>query len=797
MYKIYYIIIFIKCFYLYIIYMSLLDTILIKKYQTMLGLSNFQDTGGNINLTGGITIVNSLFISSISVLQGSTTINSSIFVSGPSTINNNNILGTLNVSNTSTLNNVSMMSNLFTNNIINNNNLQVNGNTLLLNNSTFLSTINISGNTKIENKLFINNIQSNNNINIIGNIINIGTTNSIVNIYGTTNFIATTDLNISDKLISLNLNSSNAGPADIGNLSGIEILGISGTGYIKTTSDGTRFQIKPPTDPNSYYIGKLDMNNNLSISGSTTIMNNCTILSSLNVINNTTINGATTIMSSLNISNNTVLLGMVSINSNLYISNTSVFNTITILSSLNISGSSNINNNTILSSLNVSSYVVLGNSVTLNSTLSLPSNNLFIGNTTISSYLNISGNTNFIGNVTFNSTLNISNKSIIDCNTTIGSTLYVSNITILNGQVSINSNLNISNYTIINNNITIGSILNINGSIISPLPEYLTNNQAVLAGIPNFGFYRTGGIIKIRLDQIAPVITLSGASTFTLTSENYIDPGAYSIDNIDGYCPIYLDSIIDSNNNIVINGPILISGTSTLILGTNTLINGYYTTNYIASDSIGNIGYNYRTININKINITTMPGLILCVLPSTYNSSSNLWIDVINNATVIPTSNTIWNSNGYFVVQNSNSPSQLSVTSSGLINSMRSVFLILSFPNSISNSRSLINADLLQSNYISLGTGKNYYSDLPFTAGYTDTIPNNGIHDNKFHVYIATGMNWGNKTKLYFGAYNIPTSHSIPAGTRIAAIGLFDHILDTTEINTIQSWFINSNFSSL
>ena len=126
---------------------------------------------------------------------------------------------------------------------------------------------------------------------------------------------------------------------------------------------------------------------------------------------------------------------------------------------------------------------------------------------------------------------------------------------------------------------------------------------------------------------------------------------------------------------------------------------------------------------------------------------------------------------------------------------MRTVFLVLSFnPNNVTNSRILFNADLLQSNYIGISTS-NYYSDLYFTNGYTDTVLNNGISDNKFHVYLATGMNWGNKNTLYFGAYNIPTSMSYPAGTRIAAIGIFNRVITADEINIIQTWFNSQKFN--
>ena len=125
---------------------------------------------------------------------------------------------------------------------------------------------------------------------------------------------------------------------------------------------------------------------------------------------------------------------------------------------------------------------------------------------------------------------------------------------------------------------------------------------------------------------------------------------------------------------------------------------------------------------------------------------------------------------------------------------MRTVVLVLSFPST--NLMVLFNSDLRQQNYIAINSSGNYYSDLSFSNGYTDTVLNNGRKtDNKFHVYIATGMNWGNLTTLYFGAYW--TTNSIyPLGTRIAAICIYNRIITTTEINTIQSWFNSRNFNN-
>jgi len=89
------------------------------------------------------------------------------------------------------------------------------------------------------------------------------------------------------------------------------------------------------------YTGFSNLNTiHLNVSGSTTLNNNTTLLSSLNVSGFTTLNNNTTLLSSLNVS------GFTRLNNNT-----------TLLSSLNVSGSTLLNNNTtLLSSLNVSGF---------------------------------------------------------------------------------------------------------------------------------------------------------------------------------------------------------------------------------------------------------------------------------------------------------------------------------------------------------------------------------------------------------------------------------------------------------
>ena len=97
---------------------------------------------------------------------------------------------------------------------------------------------------------------------------------------------------------------------------------------------------------------------NLNISGTTTLNNNTTCMSSLNVSGVTTLNNVTSCISSLNVTGFTTLS-----------------NNTTCISSLNVSGTTTLNNNTTLSSsLNVSGTTTLNNAATCLSSLNVVGN---------------------------------------------------------------------------------------------------------------------------------------------------------------------------------------------------------------------------------------------------------------------------------------------------------------------------------------------------------------------------------------------------------------------------------------
>jgi NDP-sugar pyrophosphorylase family protein len=580
---------------------STLDISLYSIYQTMTGLLGITSVNGNTLLNNNITCGGNFYVSNNSFFNNNVTVNSTLNVSGYSIFyGNNTITSNLNIIGNATCVNTSINSTLdvFGNsNVINN--LYVNNDTIINNLVSINSNLNVSGNTFIYGNTIVNNINglNNNPLNINAPTINIGNVNSHVTINGTVTYIATTNLQIIDKIILLNVNQNTLTANDIGNYAGINILGTSGNGYLRTTVDASRYELQPPLGAYGYVL-TVDNNNNLNISNNSLLNNNVTISSNLNVSGNSYIINNTTILSNLNIINN------------------AIFNNLSSNSILNVLGNSTfINNITINSLLTVSGNTIINNNVTINSSLIVSGNTIINNNTTINSNLNVSGNTIINNNTTIMSTLTVSNNILFNNNLTINSSLNVNGNTIFNNTVSINSSLNVSGNCFINNNITVGSGLNVNGNtiiqsqvtiasnlnmlggIIASLPQYSDNGTAKTGNVPIWGWYRTGGIIKIRLNDVPPIIYFSSSTIININSgTNLIDPGAYALDYQNNYNNVYLTLLVIENTNINLNN-ILITGTSTLIT-TNNLSIGSYTATYIATDSIGNIGINYRTLNI-------------------------------------------------------------------------------------------------------------------------------------------------------------------------------------------------------
>lgn len=586
-----------------------MDTNLILIYKKMIGLNNIiNDTSNNSYLNNSLTVNSNLFISNLSLLSSSVSINSNVNISGFSILNNfASINSYLNISGLTIINGSTNIKNSL--NVLSsatlNSNLLITGYSYFNNNISNNSNINVSGLTTFNNSIYTNNINPYTSVlNLNASTINIGNSSSTIYINGTGSYIASSEALFADKFIALNINSTNLQGADIGISSGIQIMGISSFGFLSTTADATRYQIKSPlVGAPINYITVQDLNNNLIISGTTVLLNNVSLNSSLNINNRTFINGNISIGDTLNISGSTIINNFCTMNNSLNISGTTIIkNFCSINSLLNISGFTNINNSVSINSLlNISGSTIINSYVSINNSLNVNYISIMNKSTSINSSLNISGFTIINNYTSLNSSLNVSGSTNILGNLSINSNLFVSGMSILNNTTSINSGLLISGSSILNSSVSVNSLFQVLGQIVASLPNYDYNIDAKNAGIPVWGWYRTGGILKIRLSDIAPTIYLSGSSYINIPGQtNYTDPGAYAFDNSNNYISVYLSSIVDSNYNNYISNNILISGSSTLITQTRLLLNGLYTLTYQAQDFIGNIASINRTININS-----------------------------------------------------------------------------------------------------------------------------------------------------------------------------------------------------
>ena len=579
--------------------MSSLDIILNETYKIMCGVDSLlSDSNNNILFKGNLTITSNLLMLGNTHLINSTLIKA-INISGNSILKNNTtILSNLNVSSDTIIeNNLKCNNNNILNNTLIQNNLLVSNFSILTGSVTMTNNLNI--NKFYNNNIINNNINSINNfININGSTINFGNYYSIVDIIGTSTFIATNQIKIEKKLLSINYNCT-----DIGNNAGLQFLGTTNSlitnnmGFILTTNDALNYLIKNPINNNINYVQNIDLNNNLIISGFSLFNNNVTILSQFNVSGTTIINNNITLLSKLNVFSNSFIKSSGNINNNLLVSSfTNINGNININRNLNNNNTLIIGNTTLLNNLNVNNFTNINGSVTLLNKLNvLKSINL--QSLTNNNSLNISDFSYLSGNVTINNNLNILGQNIFQ-NININKNIFISNNTFIENSITLNNSLYISGKTIIKSNVTLNSNLNIKGSINNFLYHFKDNNTAKNAGIPIWGLYRNGGIVHVRLNDIPPLIYLSGPSYLTITSCTvFNDPGVYAIDYGDGNIPVYINGLYSGPTNLITT-PIIINNTSTLVPLTYTLPEGNYTTTYIATDSNGLNSLNYRIYQI-------------------------------------------------------------------------------------------------------------------------------------------------------------------------------------------------------
>ena len=568
-----------------------LDDVLNLLHRNILELTFFDDND-NISFDY-ITYLSNLYISGSAIINDSINIDSNLYINSDILLNIGEI-NNINIVNDS-------FSNLLTTNNINSTNILINNlnnnDTLIYHTSTLLSTLNA---VNINTSNILTNLITSNSIIISGNIINIGTINSRINIYDQFIGISTTDLVIDDNILELNINISTLSAADNGNQSGFEILGTGGNnGFIKTDIMASNFQIKSPKNPLAEYILSVDTNDNLNILGMTNIHKNVTINSSLFVSN--ILNSNNVSINSILYSNNDIItFNNSTFNSTLNVNNILCYNTISLLNSnLTVNKDSIFYNTcTIFSNINILNNCIINKNVTINSQLYVNNDINFNNNTYINNDLNIRNNLYFNNNLTVSSNLYVNNNCNIINTLTINSKLYVHKI--INNDTHINSNLNIlGNATLLYKN-TLTTILNNisllgNVTLTDNILDFNTDLLAETAGMVCGQIYRTGGILRIRVNSVKPTMTLIGSDKINIRKNNtYSDLGVIST----SFYGNNLISYIISIGSNILSTKIDVSSPPISIPMTSSLAAGVYIITYNSIDSDGNEQFITRKLEI-------------------------------------------------------------------------------------------------------------------------------------------------------------------------------------------------------
>ena len=271
-------------------------------------------------------------------------------------------------------------------------------------------------------------------------------------------------------------------------------------------------------------------------------------------------------------------------------------------------------------------------------------NNLTFDNGTIFNFINIKNTTRIFEPIVYSNTItavtmevesncDILNKLVLPLNTFIAG-FQVTNIycekldfaqCIVLANITSNQSVNASTFTAYNTlqslniitntiNFTQGTILNtlavsnniitndlyVSGMNFPSIKNYNNLGDAVADNVPLWGFYRTGNILKIRINNTIPILQLNNITYSSIISGNqYIEYGA-SVSNITVQSgltyDIYIDSIFYSNNNYLVNK--VKYTTATTLSGFNSKLLGTHIVKYTYSDNYGITDSITRTISV-------------------------------------------------------------------------------------------------------------------------------------------------------------------------------------------------------
>jgi hypothetical protein len=298
----------------------------------------------------------------------------------------------------------------------------------------------------------------------------------------------------------------------------------------------------------------------------------------------------------------------------------------------------------------------------------------------------------------------------------------------------------------VNNNLTFNN-LNISGYTVCPLPEYPDNTTAAVGGIPYWGLYRTGGLVKIRLDIITPVAILNGTNLINLyIGDTFIDPGATITDNLNEVINTKITGTVDTNtagtynliyygidsynnysNNVTRTVNVFTYPTfSTITLSSNVItftISGSYSVltyqitknnNIIVDETI--LGTN--SINISSLTLDSIPHYVIINLKQ----SSNV---IITTATIAVTNT---NFGPVLFINGNNSKSMYSASAYSLLRDVNAKNLPANTNITLTNSNISVKNSSQATVIITNSLLPTSYTDI-FTITYSVT-GSNGISVN-------------------------------------------------------------------
>jgi hypothetical protein len=585
------------------------DIQLSKKYREMVGYGSIVNSQNDLEFNKNVIFENQVYVDKFLILNNSLNVSNSInIVDGDN--HQINVLKSdeIIIDNTSNINipNITtQVLNVQNINILND--CTINSKTITINSiiagpEDTDSIINVDGNIHIKEELNINKFEKFNNENdffIISDKIYLGSPTSVINFRGELLNISSTNINSKSKKILFN--------AEDNYDTGIEILSNVGEAFIKTNMTSDKFIIKTPLNAEERIVLMLDQDNNFSTDCvSVTFHDLITVESNMTITNNMIFSNDVNIIGNFDVSQTTSFASDTTINStNVFIEDLESTNKMIMKDSnvLNISGSSSLREGTL--DINGNNIKFEKEFIIDSHILNINSNFIYNGSTTTYSAVN----------TRFKNNINVIDHSVINNDITINKSIQCNGITNKNNltiENKLTSNDMVTDTLNVNNNCTIDSIrtnmnsdiysdIYMNGTVIMPyLREFQTNSEASET-VPLWGFYRLGGIVKLRLDVIPPIIDFTENPSRINVGENYSENNITVTDNIDDYVIYpYLEDILIENTDTslgIITDRIRING-STTIPNTNTLVVGTYDLLYYAEDIIGNVTRSIKKLQV-------------------------------------------------------------------------------------------------------------------------------------------------------------------------------------------------------